>query len=225
MSETESNPKSAMTKRWRFQYSLRSLLLLVTTLCVLLGIHSILLYSAERQRSVVEYLTNAGVHMDYVIEIEAGDESFYPDWLVSLLGRDYFFGVESVLISSNNIPKNADVDALIAKASRLQPLERVRIEHCTLQRDSLLPLAGKSEMDWLSLSRSNADDNHIKLLAGMPKLRVLDLRGTKITDKSVKILCELKNLELLLLRDTNISVASIDQLRDALPDCDVDTTR
>lgn len=207
----------AKTRFRRLRFSLRSLIVGVTALCVLFGAHSFRVNSANTQRKTVENLRQRGVYVEYDFDII---ERPYPGWLFDFLGRDYLYGVDAVLIAERD-----NVDSLIATASTLQSLKRIRIEICTLQHDSLRPLTGASEVEHLSLFHCNAGDHHLELLQGMPKLRVLDLRGTEITDKSVDVIIGLKNLKFLLLKDTEMSDAEIKRISEALPNCDVNTKR
>jgi hypothetical protein len=201
------------------RFSLRTAVVAFTLLCVGLALVGRQMLAARQQKTVVTALTKAGVHVDYVMS-----PSDISNWQLRLLGLDYFSGVEGVLISeANNVKLPDGPDPLIAIASKLSPIERVRIECCSLTAESLSPLEQHNEIEWISLWHTNATDKHIAMFRNMPLLRILDLRQTEITDDSVEMLTGFTKLELLLVTDTGISEGGVAKLRQALPDCDINT--
>ena len=65
------------------------------------------------------------------------------------------------------------------------------------------------------------DDDALVILVGFPKLRTLDLRETRVTDKGVPHIRTLKGLERLDIRGTRITENGLQELRRALPDCEI----
>src|SRR5262249_2001048 len=85
-----SNAPSKLRRRW-LRYSLRTLLVAVTILCVWLGLK---VNSARRQREAVATLTRSGadVSFDYQTANNATPDASPPGpaWLRNLIGDDYF---------------------------------------------------------------------------------------------------------------------------------------
>ena len=211
-----------MRQSRKLQYSLRSAAIIVTLFAFAMAIFGRRLSTARRQSFIVTTLQNAGGLADY----EGGNDDVPADWKVRMLGKDFFTGIEGVLVHewNNNVLPNGP-DPLIALSSELRTLKRIRIENCKLSDTSLLPLEGHVRLEWLSLSGSNANDEHLTLLQKMPHIRILDLRETEITDACLPILVNLRNLELLLVKKTKVSEEGIRQLNDALPHCKINDPR
>jgi len=88
-------------KRRRFQFSLRTLLLVVTVVCVWLGVET---ERARRQKRAIDAILAAGGRVHYDFQI-ADDDSLLPAakpwaprWLESALGREYLCRVECVTL-------------------------------------------------------------------------------------------------------------------------------
>ena len=85
--------------------------------------------------------------------------------------------------------------------------------------DHLRPL---KKLVALKLSETDITDTNLSLLEGFPDLQYLALESTDITDKGVKSLKKLDSLAYVNLTDTDISPAGLLELRQALPNCEVE---
>ncbi|MCX7424285.1 MAG: hypothetical protein NTW96_01400 [Planctomycetia bacterium] len=85
------SPSRPRRRRW-FQYSLRTLLLVVTVAAVLLGIWT---GRARRQKEAVEAIRELGGYVGYS---SADGDAPGPDWLRKWLGIDYFDSVVCVYV-------------------------------------------------------------------------------------------------------------------------------
>ncbi len=115
-----------------------------------------------------------------------------PAWLVSLLGEDFF----------------ADV-TLVECDSRL------------VGDETLVHLAKLQRIEWLLLDSDRITDQGLKRMAKLTKLRRLDLASRQITDDGLVSLESLANLHWLALRRTRATLAGVERLRRALPNCEI----
>ena len=131
MSDTKQTPKR---KRW-LRYSLRTLLVVITILCIALGYWT---YRAKRQRAVVKWVEENGGEVHYDFEL---DEYGYtikaakppsPKWMQAFLGNDYLATVVHVRLENSEVK---DVEPL----AQLEQLEELILDK-TQVRD-LTPLA------------------------------------------------------------------------------------
>ena len=155
MSTTTQSPKPK--RRW-YQFSLKTLLVVMTVTCVWLAIIS---DRARRQRAAVDRIHELGGTLLYNYETGSseykGDDPPGPDWLVELIGVDYFDDVVAVRLRDLPVT-DADLD---------------------LVRD--LP-----DLRGLSISRTKVTDAGLAHLTALTKLERLDLDGTNITVAGIK---------------------------------------
>ena len=82
-----------------------------------------------------------------------------------------------------------------------------------------------SPHNWSTMERRGktlaVDDEALTMLYRFRELRSLDLRDTQITDGAVPYLAALKRLEKLDIRGTRITDYGFQQLRAALPNCEI----
>jgi len=154
MSTTTQPPKPK--RRW-CQFSLRTLLVVMTLFCVTLGIAS---YQARRQKAAVNKIHELGGVSLYEYNLDDPNtmgEPPGPAWLVGLIGIDYFDDV--VAVGLRDLPTtDADLELL---------------------RD--LP-----DLRQLSIRRTNVTDAGLEHLKGLKHLEYLGLEGTNVTDEGVK---------------------------------------
>jgi len=82
-----------------------------------------------------------------------------------------------------------------------------------------------SPHNWSAMERRGktlaVDDDALAMLSKFRELRSLDLRDTQITDGGVPHIAALRRLEQLDVRGTRITDDGLQQLRRALPDCEI----
>src|SRR5262245_40067519 len=131
-SQNDSNGKAAtipQMKRW-LRFSLRTMLLLITALCIWLGFQ---INAARRQKEAVAAILSVGgaVYYDYqYAPLAVGGPSYTldqnrtppgPQWLRQCIGDDYFRTVVNVIFDRPNNIAKGDLDQL-AKLPRLRIL-------------------------------------------------------------------------------------------------------
>jgi len=80
-----------------------------------------------------------------------------------------------------------------------------------------------SPHNWFAMKRRGkaVDDDALAMLFRFRELRSLDLRDTQITDDGVWHIAALKRLEQLDIRGTRITDVGLQELREALPNCEI----
>ncbi len=82
-------------------------------------------------------------------------------------------------------------------------------------------LAKHTTLNTLSISNTNLYDDELKALAKMPELVSLSLDGTAISDGGLRHLQDATHLTQACFWDTDVTDESIDEVRQALPACEI----
>ena len=162
----------SLVLRRRFQFSIRSLLVLTVVVAIPCSWLAMEMNKARKQREVVEGVEKLGGAVSY--GYQTGEYAiYYPgppilEWPSSLLGEDFFSDVVAVSYQNSTLWNDA--------------FDRVR----ELQSVTDLTLHGRQ-----------ITDSELEQLSGLTRLRVLTLNATSVTDASVRHLNGLKNLRYL----------------------------
>ncbi len=174
-------------RRW-FQYSLRTLLLLVTALAVWLGFY---VHRANKQREAVAAIQRLGGWLRYDYQIVGGKfdpkaESPIPVWLLKALGEVFFHDVVEVnLVYNDDGPR--------------------RLENANLSDESLYHLPNLPGVRALLLRDAQATDEGLECVGQLKRLeRLLVWDASEVSDFGIRYLRDLKNL-----RDLHISNSGI----------------
>ena len=155
-------------------------------------------------------------------------------------GREYNTTVTTVLgfegITDEKLPELADELKRFHRLERLglgnntltdiSPLEEVaelpKLTHLWLLNNNIAdisPLEGFTEITFLSLNDNEITD--ISPLTKLDKLTHLNLSGNPISD--ISPLAEIKSLQYFVIFDTLAAEEDIEQLRQQLPDCEINS--
>lgn len=175
--------------RWRFQFGIRSLLVLAVIVAILCGWFVSERNETERQRQAVGEIKGGQVWYDYQLDV-FGDEVPNarppgPAFLRKVLGDDFFARVVAVHFRMPTVTDPA-----------LEPLRR-------------LP-----NLRSLQISCARVTDVAAEYAAGQPQLRWLALSDTPITDAGMRRLLALRNLDMLYISRTRITSAGLEGLSD-----------
>ncbi len=210
----------ALVFRWRFQFSIRSLLVL--TVAVALPCSWL---AAEKRRArkqseavaailaeghaVLSYPQNKSVCYDH--ECDALGEPMATvvsmpriPWLHSLLGDDFF---------ARAVWAHVEADATLPRLTDLPDLRALDLER-TSHTDALLAnVPVLPQLKSLSLHCSELTDAGLESVAGMRQLEALYIGQTKVTDAGLRHLEGLTRLQSLYAFDNHISDAGLQCLR------------
>jgi hypothetical protein len=233
----QSEPISTCTSKRRWpRFSLKSLLVTATLLCIWLGVVS---SQARRQQRAVTRFRALGGQLGFDYQRNSNNNSWRPTgqivpaWIRGRIGEDYFRNLVLVYLNESSDAENDDLKLL----QNLPALEV--IELCGVKRitdDGLVHLAGLNGLKVLSLSRANMEgsglrhirslhnlvrlsidnvsliDEDLEHLQDMPSLTMLSVANTHITDQGLQKLSKLHSLVVLDVADTKITDAGLKYL-------------
>jgi hypothetical protein len=207
-------------RRW-LRYSLRSLLILTTVLCIWLGIK---VNQARRQKAAVDTLRALGAQIAYEHQrVPAGyfDSQVdlnVPVWARELCGDDFFQTVRSVAFvsranadSTKFIPYEIADDDLECLAD-LPHLERFYIDTAPITDAALVHLAGHKSLTTIYLKYTAINGSGLRHLA-VRGLVEIGLEGSPVNDAGLSHLREAKNLQKLQLARTEVTDEGLKHLR------------
>ena len=229
--------KPNLRRRW-LQFSLRTLMLVVTVFCIWLGITA---KRARDQKEVVVALRNLNVRVTYDYQVEASRLHFartnkpapWPTWLCDLFGIDFFANVVATG-HYDNVIHNAGLDQVgrlphlmavyyngvgmddrgLRILSSTSGLENLAVRNSQITDAGLVHLKGLTSLIRLYLSNTKITDRGLEQLKGLTHLRTLDLTNTQVTGAGLVHLKGLTELQLLDLAYTQITDAGLEHLKE-----------
>ena len=222
-------------RRWA-QFSLATMLAVVTVLCVWL---SVVVNRAHRQRDAVAAIVALGGKVVYE-QPDTANEALPRRFLRRWLPRDYFDEVGWVNLDGIQIPgaglahlqgltslRRLDLggalvtDAGLAHLQGLTALQRLSLHNTRVGDAGLAHLQGLTALKLLGLNNTQVNDAGLAHLKGLLGLRKLYLFSTRVTDAGLAHLKGLTALEVLLLDGTQVTDVGVAQLRKTLPNCNI----
>ncbi|MFZ5831465.1 MAG: hypothetical protein ACOY3P_15380 [Planctomycetota bacterium] len=205
---TDTLPSAKQTKprrRW-LQYSLRTLLIVMTLLAVWLAFYT---SRARRQARAAKALEEAGAEVLYFNRFQHSANAarftkpVAPDWLRDLLSVDFVDSVRTVVLTGNhpNVPRSEPVsDAHLAHLKDLPEVEALILvsRSGSVTNAGLAHVAKLSQLKELMLANPSITDEGIGQLGALHELRFLQL-ATSITDAGIEQLQAFRKLERLEL--------------------------
>lgn len=185
-----------MGKRRSLQFSLRTLLLLVTLSALPLAWVATHLRRCREAQHVARVLTSRGHH---VIPDTRG-----PEWGRALLGDPAFRVVYEVELLGPDVT-DEDFSAL----GRLRRLEFLIVGYCAIDNARLRAITSFDTLGQLYLIDCQFGDTDLRPLGELPDLEVLSLRGTDISDEDLR---HLPNATIVELDQTEVSDRGLEQL-------------
>jgi len=177
-------------ERHGLQFSLRTLLIVVTVSAAFLCWVSWKLEQARKERAVIAWIETMGGSVQFGGWVDSG------------------FGMGVAHVNLTN-PQVSDLSPLVG----LKSLEVLNLRNT--QVSDLSPLAELKNLEGLYLDKSPVSD--LAPLAGLHDLRTLSLHGTRVSDLAP--LAKLKSLEDFDVRDTPLSDRAAEAFRKAQPNC------
>ena len=183
----------------RFQFSLRSLLLLVVVVAIPCSWLATEMKAAREQHAIVETIWKFHGHVYYDYEdhdpFALPSKPPGPAWLCELLGEDLFASVTWL--------------AFYEYGSEFSDAE-------------LEKLKGLPHLQGVDLFATNISDSGLEHLTRLPQLKELDLSYTKVSDTGLEHLKGLTELQGLYLTVTKVSDSGVEKLQKSLPNTSIE---
>ena len=202
----------ALLLHWRFQYSLRSLLVLAVAVAIPFIWLTTEVRQVRTEQEIVEMVQRAGGWVAY----DYGPGSFgdqvppYPEWFRKVVGDCVFGDVVSVCVNHSD---GRISDAELAQFQKLSKLQTLRLERTNITDAGLKHLAALSQLEELNLTATRVSDAGLASLETLTRLSSLALRKTKVTDAGMAHLEPLTRLVSLDLSHTEVGNAGLRHLR------------
>ncbi len=210
--------------RWRFQFSIRSLLVLTVAVALPFSWLAVKMTAAREQKEALDAVATtfdlqaagALVSVKYDYEVNAFGDTIPgarppgPAWLSSVLGDDFFAEVVSIYVSSfQHVP---GADALLEHVKGLDQLQELGLDYTEVTDAGLVNLKRLSQLQHLGLEDTKVTDAGLLHLEGLTRLYNLNLRGTQVGDAGLAHLTRLPSLQWLMLDDTRVTDAGLENL-------------
>ena len=240
-SPSQSVEKPVKPRLRRYQFSLRTLLIVVTLFAVACSWFAVKMGQAKRQREAVEVLSKSvdSIFYDYQCNSSGSLTAAAvvgkasppgPTWLRQWLGDDFFTNVVSLHLHRiadadleyvRDFPKlkilglhwNKITDNGLKHIKALDQLQALDLQSTEITDKGLESLGGFSSLQWLSLFNTKITDAGLKNLQGLKEIHDLYLGETEITDSGLENIKGLTRLKRLGLDHTKISDAGLVHLR------------
>lgn len=215
-----SSPTVAFhTRRLRLHFSLRTLLLAVSGLCVVLAV---CIVPAERQRRAMNVVVEEGCKPGTLMM------AFYDNKTVKgpVLSEAYFANVTGIYLYDNVCGTEQLTDDRLARiGAQLPALPKLRSLYinCRNVTDAgVAKLPRLDRIERLDLDRTQVTDDGLVALRSFENLRHLTLNGTQVSDAGLVHLHALRNLAEIDLSGTSVTDAGCRELLHALPNCRIE---
>lgn len=203
------------SRRW-FQFSLRTLLVLVTVLC--LGPGGYIAYEqakVRRQQEAVVAIERLGGYIFYEEKspVRTGLSRM-------ILGDDSCSRVIGVDFNPLKTENGQIADADLRLLQSFPRLHHLVLKDCpSISAEGLAELSSLKNLQYLYLNDTPVTDAGLVHLAGLSRLEELSLTHTQVTGPGLAQLSGLTSLQFLYLYSTDIAPKFVEELQRALPKC------
>ena len=233
----------ALLFRWRFQFSILSLLELMVAVALSCGWLATEMKAAREQGATVDRIRNVCGNVAYDYQSHLYDIKTKPPmpvWLQRLFGDDLFVNVSFVAVTGPRFDHMGLEHLMGLTQLQALDLEFTRVNDAGLKHLKGLPrlkflglcgtnvsdigledLRALRQLQSLDVGYTNVSDAGLQQLTLLSQLRELNLDGTKVTDAGLERLRVLTSLGWLYVRNTEVTDAGAKMLQRALPKCEV----
>jgi hypothetical protein len=206
-----------------FRFRLRTLFVLVALAAISLGLHARHSAQADRQQELRKEIRQHGfsVHRSDSSPsnamLPATSAPWFPDWLVSIVGKDYLSSLGAVSLVEH--PNAAD---LLRRLDNEQAgIRFLQIVHCDVSDVDVDSFDGLTQLQHLVLIRVPITDRAISRLAPLRSLECLSLHGTLVTDRAIEHIAALPRLRSIDVTNTKVTAQGVSRLRQLKPECEI----
>jgi len=197
----------ALTFRRRFQFGIRTLLVLTVAVALPFSWLAVERKKASEQRDELVQIRNSGGDVYYDFRFDEMDRLLpnptqpEPSWLRELLGDDFFARVYYVEFSK---PSTHVTDDIVPHVARLAGLRQLLFTNSSVTDTGLIQLCRLTELEDLLFRGEAITDKGLQHLASMKKLKNLCLSDTQVGDSGMVSVARLPSLRFLDLSGTNV---------------------
>jgi hypothetical protein len=161
---------------------------------------------------------------DFLVRTEVSE----PDTsLINRLNSGGGFRISRIAQNSNFLQVKTKSGSETIDLNQLSPLSTqvtwLDLSGTALSDSSMALISDFGNLTKLHLSQTNIDDGSLQHLSGLEHLEYLNLYGTNITDEGLSHLAALRSLESLFVWQTRVTEFGVDQLKNQLPNLQIDT--
>lgn len=202
----------------RFRFSLRALLVVLTSACVWSGIQAT---GVRRQREAAARIESLGASAYYAYE---WDDSRYwfqkgapekpgPRWIRDLIDVDWLSPIVAIRFDGCSVSD----DDLGWLTERLPELRYVELRHADVGDRGISNMARLHQLQNLEIAHTPIGDGALEAIGRVRSLCSLDLCGTGVTDRGLPLLYGLTKLRSIYLDSTAVTPGAAAELERALP--------
>jgi hypothetical protein len=205
--------------RWRFQFSIRSLLVLVVVVAIPCSWLAVEMKKARKQREAVEAIVKLGGGVRYGWGRDAAGNWIErspqaPAWRHDLLGVHFFADIIQVEFFAVRL-----TDGGLEPIRVLPQLRFLFVANTKITDASMEVIGASPRLEGVDLDGTRVTDAGLKHLKGLTSLKWLGIRGNRVTDAGLEQLGGLTGLESLGLRGTQVTDEGVKKLQQELPNC------
>lgn len=202
-------------RRW-YQFSLRTLLIAMTVLCI--GPGGYVAFEQEKARENQRAVAAIEKLGGYVFYYEKAPARSGLTRLI--LGDDSFGNVNGVDFNPLKTENRQITDADLRHLQSFPRLNHLVLKNCRQITDAGLgELSGLANLQYLYLNDTPITDAGLVHLAGLASLERLSLAHTQVTGPGLLQLSGLTKLDYLYLYSTRIPPDGVEEIQKALPKC------
>lgn len=201
-------------RRW-FQFSLRTLLILVTVFAIACSWYAVEMQKAAKRRTAIKEIKRLGGDVRYYDASNPNTLGDQPKWhslLRKLHGDEHLGNPVAVSLEGTQI-----TDAGLDRLEGFRSLERLSLHGTQITDAGLVHIQTLDNLDFLNLGNTDITDAGLAYVKDLKKLELLWLDETTITDAGLVNLQGLRSLTLLVLDNTQITEQGVERLKETLP--------
>ncbi len=191
----------ALVFRCRFQFSIRSLLVLTVAIALPFSWFAVEIQEVKREQKAAESIRDFGGSISWSDPSE-------PIWLRSILGNDFFRSVDSVFLRHTNV-----TDAGLENLKWMNQVKFVNLNLTQVTDAGLENLKTLRHLELLYLGGTKLSDAGLRNVTKLNRLQFLSLDDTEVTSAGLQNLKSLDQLKQLSLMRTKVSDIGLENLK------------